>query len=77
MNKCFFIFHDYRPQEVWWHQEAPPQDLCEVTDLIDVICSEGWECRKCGRRKIKEIERSQAPGPRQKALNWLKEEVIK
>jgi len=63
MTKCFFIFHNHRPVECWG-------DYAPVT---------GWECKKCGDRKVIQTYAKRKPdgGTLKQALNWLKEEVIK
>lgn len=71
---CFWIFHDWKEVESWEHNVVDGgKRLWRETCII------GSECRKCGRRKIRKCGTfgDAAAGPFERALNWMKEEVLR
>lgn len=72
--KCFLWFHDWQIKKTWEHSgfykgKYYPEEGAR-----------GWECRRCGKRKIKKVggqwEDSCAIGPWMEAVDWMCEEVI-
>lgn len=74
---CFWIFHDWKPVESWTHYVAWDRKALDMGDFTEKTAVTGFECRKCGRRKIKKSIGGVAARPYQDSLDWMKEEVLR
>jgi len=64
MTKCFFIFHRWELAHIWG-----PSIGMEETWFMSL----GYECTRCGDRRLKEIKSTVCSRPAVKAIKWVME----